>query len=247
MVRRFFADAPDFKWDFDALVEARREADEDVSVVVREVIAAVRRDGDDALRAYTWKWDRHDLDQTGWTIGRDAEEVEDDREHWRLDAYFEVEPDATTIDAIRALVPSAGDHPATVEHVPAQDWVTMSQAGLEPLSVGRFFVHTGDETVPEGKRGFHIPAGRAFGTGHHETTSGCLAMLDAMAGETVTNAIDVGTGTGLLAFAVRHLWSEAMVVATDIDPIAIDVTADNAVINGVDGVALIVADGALAR
>ena len=51
MVRRFFADAPDFKLDFDALVEARREADEDVSVVVREVIAAVRRDGDDALRA----------------------------------------------------------------------------------------------------------------------------------------------------------------------------------------------------
>src|SRR5204863_60580 len=72
MVRRFFADAPDFKLDFDALVEARREADEDVSVVVREVIAAVRRDGDDALRAYTWKWDRHDLDQTGWTIGRDV-------------------------------------------------------------------------------------------------------------------------------------------------------------------------------
>ena len=130
-----------------------------------------------------------------------TEEVEDDREHWRLDAYFEAEPDAATIEAIRALVPSAGDHPATVEHVPAQDWVTISQAGLEPLSVGRFFVHTGDEAVPEGLRGFHIPAGRAFGTGHHETTSGCLAMLDAMAGQTIANAIDVGTGTGLLAFA----------------------------------------------
>ena len=175
-----------------------------------------------------------------------TEEVEDDREHWRLDAYFEAEPDAATIAAIRALVPSAGDHPATVEHVPAQDWVTISQAGLAPLAVGRFFVHTGDEAVPEGQRGFHIPAGRAFGTGHHETTSGCLAMLDAMAGERVANAIDVGTGTGLLAFAARHLWPEAKVVATDIDPIAIDVTAENAAINGVDGVALIVADGALA-
>ena len=40
-----------------------------------------------------------------------TEEVEDDREHWRLDAYFEAEPDAATIAAIRALVPSAGDHP----------------------------------------------------------------------------------------------------------------------------------------
>ncbi|QXT35185.1 50S ribosomal protein L11 methyltransferase [Sphingomonas sanguinis] len=175
-----------------------------------------------------------------------TEEVEDDREHWRLDAYFEAEPDAATIEAIRALVPSAGDHPATVEHLAAQDWVTMSQAGLAPLSVGRFFVHTGDEAVPEGLRGFHIPAGRAFGTGHHETTSGCLAMLDGMASQTVGNAIDVGTGTGLLAFAARHLWPEAKVVATDIDPIAIDVTAENAAINGVDGVELIVADGALA-
>ncbi|RSU54612.1 50S ribosomal protein L11 methyltransferase [Sphingomonas sp. S-NIH.Pt15_0812] len=175
-----------------------------------------------------------------------TEEVEDDREHWRLDAYVEAEPDAALVAQVRALVPSAGDRPATVTHLPPEDWVTLSQAGLEPLSVGRFFVHSGAATVPADVRAFHIPAGRAFGTGHHETTSGCLAMLDGLAERRFASAIDVGTGTGLLAFAVAHLWPQARIVATDIDPVAIEVTAENAALNQVEGIDLIVADGALA-
>ena len=173
-----------------------------------------------------------------------TEEVEDDREHWRLDAYVEAEPDAALVAQVRALVPSAGDRPATVTHLPPEDWVTLSQAGLEPLSVGRFFVHSGAATVPADVRAFHIPAGRAFGTGHHETTSGCLAMLDGLAERRFASAIDVGTGTGLLAFAVAHLWPQARIVATDIDPVAIEVTAENAALNQVEGIELIVADGA---
>jgi len=176
-----------------------------------------------------------------------TETVEDDTETWRLDAYFEAEPDAAAIAAIAALVPSAAGQVPQVEALGDEDWVTMSQAGLEPLSVGRFYVHTAAQggEVPPGKRAFLIDAGRAFGTGHHETTSGCLAMLDRLAGDTFTNAIDLGTGTGLLAFAARELWSKARVIATDIDPVAIDVTAENARLNAVDRVELVVADGAL--
>ncbi|WP_342658360.1 50S ribosomal protein L11 methyltransferase [Sphingomonas sp. NY01] len=176
-----------------------------------------------------------------------TETVEDDTETWRLDAYFEDEPDAAAIAAVRALVPSASDTAPAIEELGDQDWVTMSQSGLEPLRVGRFFVHTGAHPaeVPEGGRAFLIEAGQAFGTGHHETTSGCLAMLDAMAGTPVSNAIDVGTGTGLLAFAVRHLWPDAAVMATDIDPMAIIVTRENAQANAIDRVECIVADGAL--
>ncbi|WP_298092989.1 50S ribosomal protein L11 methyltransferase [uncultured Sphingomonas sp.] len=177
-----------------------------------------------------------------------TETVEDDTETWRLDAYFEDEPDAAAVAAVRALVPSARDTAPALEELGDEDWVTMSQSGLEPLRVGRFFVHTGAHAaeVPEGGRAFLIEAGQAFGTGHHETTSGCLAMLDAMADTLVANAIDVGTGTGLLAFAVRHLWPEAAVMATDIDPMAIVVTRENAQANAIDGVDCIVADGALA-
>ncbi|MEG8052649.1 50S ribosomal protein L11 methyltransferase [Sphingomonas aerolata] len=127
----------------------------------------------------------------------------------------------------------------------------MSQAGLEPLSVGRFFVHTRAhaDAVPAGKRAFLIEASRAFGTGHHETTSGCLAMLDGLAdaapGERFANVIDIGTGTGLLAFAAADLWPDAAVMGTDIDPVSIEVTQENADLNGVAGIDLVVADGTL--
>jgi ribosomal protein L11 methyltransferase len=173
-----------------------------------------------------------------------TEEVEDDREHWRLDAYFEAEPDAETVAVVRALVPSSAGVDHAVERLGEADWVTMSQAGLEPLHVGRFYVHTGDAVAPAGTRAFHIAASRAFGTGHHETTSGCLAMLDGLDAQ-FANVIDIGTGSGLLAFAAAHLWPGAAVMATDIDPVSIEVTRENADLNGVAGIDLVVADGTL--
>lgn len=176
-----------------------------------------------------------------------TEEVQDDRERWRLDAYMEREPDAAMLAALAALAPSAAAVP-TVEQLGDEDWLTLSQAGLEPIREGRFVVHTAAFAAdpPPGGRAFLIDAGRAFGTGHHETTSGCLAMLDRMADRTFANVIDIGTGTGLLAFAAAELWPHAAIMATDIDPVAIEVTRENAVANGVAGVALVVADGALA-
>ena len=108
----------------------------------------------------------------------------------------------------------------------------MSQAGLEPIRAGRFFVHTPTHrgAVPDGAIAFEIDAGLAFGTGQHDTTAGCLAALDRLevAGKQFANIADIGTGTGLLAFAALALWPEAKAIATDIDPISIDVTADNA-------------------
>ena len=177
-----------------------------------------------------------------------TEEVEDDVERWRLDAYLEHEPDAAMLATLHALVPSASGHDPVVERLSDQDWVAMSQAGLEPIREGRFVVHTSAHPVtpPAGGRAFLIEAGQAFGTGHHGTTSGCLAMLDALAetGRAFAKVIDIGTGTGLLTFAAVDLWPGATVVATDIDPVAIDVTRENADRNDVEGVALFVADGA---
>lgn len=177
-----------------------------------------------------------------------TEEVEDDVERWRLDAYTEREPDAAMIATLRALVPSAGATDPIVEALTSEDWVAMSQEGLEPIAEGRFVVHTSAHPVaaPSGGRAFLIDAGRAFGTGHHATTSGCLNALDTMAGEQIETVIDIGTGTGLLAFAAAHLWPDARIVATDIDPAAIEVTRANMAANHIGGIELIVADGALA-
>jgi ribosomal protein L11 methyltransferase len=176
-----------------------------------------------------------------------TEEVEDDVERWRLDAYMENEPDQAMLTALRALVPSAAAIEPQVVALTAQDWVALSQEGLEPIHEGRFVVHTSAHPVeaPPGGRALLIDAGRAFGTGHHATTSGCLAMLNGLADRRFARIIDVGTGTGVLAFAAAFLWPDAEIVATDIDPAAIDVTRTNAEANGVEGVELVVADGAL--
>ena len=93
-----------------------------------------------------------------------TEEVLDDAEQWRLDAYFDHEPDAAAIAAIAALAPGTAAAPI-VERLPDEDWVTMSQAGLAPLHVGRFFVHTGDAAVPKGAHGLHIAAAARSGRG----------------------------------------------------------------------------------
>jgi ribosomal protein L11 methyltransferase len=124
-----------------------------------------------------------------------------------------------------------------IERLGEEDWVTLSQAGLDPIRAGRFFVHTPAHRreVPEGAVALEVDAGRAFGTGHHETTTGCLLALDALKekGLGFENILDLGTGTGLLAFAALKLWPSARVAASDIDPVSIEVTEENAGINAI--------------
>ena len=65
---RLSTSEPGFERDFTALVNARREADADVARDVRTIVASVRDEGDAALQAFTKKFDRHDLNETGWRI-----------------------------------------------------------------------------------------------------------------------------------------------------------------------------------
>jgi ribosomal protein L11 methyltransferase len=112
----------------------------------------------------------------------------------------------------------------------------MSQSGLQPIRAGRFFVHTPMYRArPPGLIPFEIDAALAFGTGQHATTAGCLEALDKLEreGARFHNIADIGTGTGLLAFAALALWPAAKCIATDIDVKAIEVARDNAAINGV--------------
>jgi ribosomal protein L11 methyltransferase len=155
---------------------------------------------------------------------------------WQLDAYFEGKPDKAAIALLQSFVPSATGAKPKLERVPDADWLTISQQGLEPVHAGRFFVHTStfDGTPPTGSIPFLIEAGLAFGTGQHETTTGCLQTLDNLRrrGMMFRNILDLGTGTGLLAFAAMKLWPLAFATASDIDPISIRVTAENAHVNG---------------
>jgi ribosomal protein L11 methyltransferase len=151
---------------------------------------------------------------------------------WLLHAYFAEQPTAEELAVLRQL---AADAQPDVEEVAETDWVTLSQAGLEPIRAGRFFVHTPGhrDGVPADTVALEIDAGRAFGTGHHETTTGCLLALERLkaGGLAFRNIVDLGTGTGLLAFAALRLWPAARVAASDIDAVAIDVASENTTIN----------------
>ena len=164
-------------------------------------------------------------------------EIDEDAGLWQLDAYMDDKPNPALLKLLQSLLPSARGKKPVVEELVEQDWVTLSQQGLEPVQAGRFFVHTSSyaDRVPAGTVPFLIDASQAFGTGGHDTTAGCLAMLDRLArqGASPRNIADIGTGTGLLAFAAMNLWPRAKTIASDIDPASIFVTRDNAAINHV--------------
>lgn len=159
-----------------------------------------------------------------------------DGESWRLDAYFEGRPGPDAVAALRALVPSAGHVEPVVEPLPDADWITLSQQGMEPVTAGRFHIRNlPDDPVLPGHVDLLIAASRAFGTGQHETTFGCVVLLDRMrrVGMRFGNIADIGTGTGLLAFAALRLWPRAYAIASDIDPVAVEISRDNALANAV--------------
>lgn len=162
--------------------------------------------------------------------------AEDRPDDWQLEAWLPREPRDQDHALIAALF-ADGAPPIAVEHLPPADWVTLSQSGIVPITEAPFHVRTPEHPAPDNPalRDFVIPASQAFGTGQHATTAGCLAMLAAMraSGVVVRNCADIGTGTGLLAFAAMHLWPRARALASDIDPVCAPVVARNADANGV--------------
>ncbi|MGF7152548.1 50S ribosomal protein L11 methyltransferase [Novosphingobium gossypii] len=176
-----------------------------------------------------WDWD-HEIVLSG------REVAEDQPEDWTLEAWLDRKPTKADKTAITALF-ADGKPKLIVEELPETDWLVVSQEGLEPIRAGRFHVHTPDHPAVDepGVFDFAIPASQAFGTGHHATTAGCLAMLTHMKaqGLVVRNCADIGTGTGLLAFAALSLWPRTLATASDIDAVCVDVVEDNARANGV--------------
>ncbi|MDH3580930.1 MAG: 50S ribosomal protein L11 methyltransferase, partial [Hyphomicrobiales bacterium] len=124
-----------------------------------------------------------------------------------------------------------------VTPVPPTDWVASSQSRLHPVRAGRFLVHgSHDRTrIGHGRWAIEIDAGQAFGTAHHGSTRGCLEALDQLAKhEHFSHALDLGTGTGVLAIAAARAW-RARVIASDIDPVAVKIASANARRNAASG------------
>jgi len=176
-----------------------------------------------------------EIDDWDFNLVISGREISEDRPlEWVLEGWYPTKPAAEQKRALADLF--AGKAPdITIEQLPDEDWVTLSQQGTPPISAGKFYIHTPDYPPQDGAINFAIPASQAFGTGQHETTAGCLEMLSAMkaSGMRARRIADIGTGTGLLGFAAMALWPAAECTASDIDPVCAGVVEDNAALNSV--------------
>lgn len=168
-------------------------------------------------------------------VGTGFFEIEDGSNRWEVGAYFTEKPDDI---ALALLAAAFGANPFVVSQVPDVDWVAHVRRELTPVRAGRFFVHGSHDVdqVPEGVEALCIEAAMAFGTGHHDTTKGCLEALDRLAaqGFDARRIVDIGCGTAVLAMAAARLWP-VTVLASDIDSVAVDTAAANVIANGLDG------------
>jgi ribosomal protein L11 methyltransferase len=155
---------------------------------------------------------------------------------WSVDAYFEAgELDEITATVRDRLGSDAFRASLAVEALPETDWVAAGLASLPPVAAGRFVVHGSHDRgkIPAGRIGIEIDAGRAFGTGHHATTAGCLTVLDhLLRARRYESPLDLGAGSGVLAIALAKILHKP-VFAGDIDPLAVRVAAENARLNRV--------------
>lgn len=153
---------------------------------------------------------------------------------------------------LRAYFGSASDREAaanTLAALPVQlravdaeraDWVAAYQQSLKPLFIGASFAVAPDARLLDGMTKRHrlvIPQEQAFGTGSHESTALCLELLESidMQGK---RALDIGTGSGILALAMRQLGART-VIAFDNDLDAYAALRENAIRNGIDIAAFI--------
>ena len=168
-------------------------------------------------------------------IGVGVFEIEDGSGLWEVGAYFTEDPDVAALSVLATL---HGARLFTVSDVPEQDWVSKVQRELAPVEAGRFFVHGAHDAdkVPDGAIALLIEAQMAFGTGHHGTTLGCLRAFDGLLADGFAGGkvADIGCGTAVLAMAAAKVLP-GTVLASDIDPVAVDVAAANAAANGLEG------------
>lgn len=175
-------------------------------------------------------------------------EIDEKKKTWSCELLFGAAPDEAELQR-RLLVLSAVcamPVPAyEIQQVQQQDWLAQVARSFPPLAIGRFYVHGSHaaQNLPPGSIPIRVDAGAAFGSGEHGTTRCCLEAIDWLARQhNFTNVLDMGCGSGILAIAASKMWN-APVLAVDIDPIAVKVTQENAMINRAQRVTASVSDG----
>jgi ribosomal protein L11 methyltransferase len=153
-------------------------------------------------------------------------------------AFYETQVDADdAVAAVKAHLPNAL---IVVEPVVEQDWSVTWRERIKSVTVGRLWVGPPWEKpqAPADKVCLFIEPKMAFGTGDHPTTSLCLAAVDAyLLAKPGCSVLDVGMGTGVLAFAAKKLGS-GRTVGIDNDPVSVELAKECAEENGLEGLEL---------
>jgi ribosomal protein L11 methyltransferase len=148
-------------------------------------------------------------------------------------ARFAAEKERVRLIATSAA-PDEGKIGLAVSEIPDEDWSRTWKQHFKPLRVGkRFLVSPTWEDIPSEPERLiiRIDPGRAFGTGHHETTRLCLEWLESCSGPDGMSLLDIGTGSGILAIGAAMLGFRK-IVGIDNDPEAIAVAKENVMLNG---------------
>ena len=139
--------------------------------------------------------------------------------------------------SLRQLAPEVdmGKLELRFDDIDEEDWAESWKKSYKPFRLGRHIVICpGWESYsPDaGDKVITIDPGMAFGTGTHETTRMCVALIEEYIKPGMT-ALDIGTGTGILAMTAALMGAKS-VLASDIDPMAAKVAAENVKINGLE-------------
>jgi ribosomal protein L11 methyltransferase len=166
---------------------------------------------------------------------------------WRVEVYLESLPNFSQIqDRFMAYAQELGLEIIFISHRTIEN-IDFAQKVLEdfkPIKVGSFYIHnTAHKTdLPKNLITMEISSGLAFGTGDHETTSGCLEFISGLA-EHPKKILDMGTGSGVLSIAAAKLFN-CSITAIDIEQNSIITAKENFRINNVEkNIELFLADG----
>jgi ribosomal protein L11 methyltransferase len=136
----------------------------------------------------------------------------------------------------RAGMLAPGGRPRRAQRVIDPGWATLSRSAFKPFRVGRRFliVPAWKRASEPGRASIVIDPGQAFGTGRHPTTAGALRAIERLCAERpFQTALDVGTGSGILALAMARL-GVADVLGIDVDAIALENAQTNLGLNRLD-------------
>ena len=164
-----------------------------------------------------------------------------------LEAHVEAERERSVLaeltrwlDSLKAIEPAAVDVRIATAPLAPVDWEAAFRRHHRPLVIGRRLLVAPPWDVPDapGREVLVVDPGMAFGTGQHETTRACLEEIEtAVVERQVRSALDVGTGSGVLAMALARL-GVPRVVALDLDSRVLPLARENLVRNGAEAVML---------